>query len=843
MKKSPRCFPALLLLALGAALPAPAAEPGPLIAALRAVGPEAAGHEEASRAWAQLARAPAGQLPEILAGMDGANPLAANWLALAAGAVAERATASGEALPAAELEQFFGDRRHAPRARYLAYEWVAAARPADKRRLLAGALDDPSLEVRREAVEQALGDAVQIEELGDFAKALPAYRKALTAARDPDQIRQIADRLRKGGETVDLQRHFGFLARWKLIGPFDNADGKGYDAEYPPEKEIDPAAEYPGKHGPVKWVEHATEDEYGVVDLNKVLVTEKDVAGYATTEFRSAGPREVQVRITSPNAVKLWLNGRLLAAYKAYHSGSQLDQYVVPAKLEAGRNVLLLKVCQNNIQQDWARYWQFQLRVCDEQGTAVLPDQGTAQTALTVGGDSVGAVGGDSVGDPGEGRAVRSPTDALSTSPAESPPTGPAGDWRQFRGTWNNPVSAGAAPPVELSPEKNLAWRVELPGRGPAGPIVAGGRVIVTASGGPRQDQLHVLCFDAASGRKLWQRRFWATGSTACNPFGAVAAPTPASDGRLVFAFYSSNDLACFDLEGNLRWLRGLGHEHPLTRNDVGMASSPLVVGGAVVVQCETFGDSFAAGLDAATGKTRWRMARERSSMWASPALFRSGGENGDLVLMHSRSALTAHDPATGRVVWEHRAGCHSMASSVAVDGRVYLPGGGMQALLPDPGTPDVKVLWREPRLACGAPSPAVHQGRIYTIKDPGILVCGDAAGGRVLWQLRLQGPVWATPAVAGGHLYCVNHAGLVQVVKLPAAAQQGEVVGTCQLDRGMLASPAAVGGAIYFRSDAHLWKFAAPVGQAFQPDNGARQVSQAGKPDLQVGGGEGGAR
>jgi outer membrane protein assembly factor BamB len=81
-----------------------------------------------------------------------------------------------------------------------------------------------------------------------------------------------------------------------------------------------------------------------------------------------------------------------------------------------------------------------------------------------------------------------------------------------------------------------VLWKAPLPGRGPAGPIIVGGRAIVTGSSGTRQDRLHVVCFDAQSGEQLWQRRFWATGAPMIHPFGAVAAPTPASDGRLVFA-------------------------------------------------------------------------------------------------------------------------------------------------------------------------------------------------------------------------------------------------------------------------------------------------------------------
>ena len=116
-----------------------------------------------------------------------------------------------------------------------------------------------------------------------------------------------------------------------------------------------------------------------------------------------------------------------------------------------------------------------------------------------------------------------------------------------------------------------------------------------------------------------WHRQFWATGRTLCHPTSANAAPTPSSDGRRIFAFYSSNDLVCLDLHGNLKWYRGLAFDYPHAGNDAGMASSPLVIGKTVVVQMENQGDSFAAGIDVETGRNRWRLARERDASWASP--------------------------------------------------------------------------------------------------------------------------------------------------------------------------------------------------------------------------------
>ena len=214
---------------------------------------------------------------------------------------------------------------------------------------------------------------------------------------------------------------------------------------------------------------------------------------------------------------------------------------------------------------------------------------------------------------------------------------GASADWRQFRGNETTGEATAESLPTAWDDDGDgkIAWRTDLPGRGVSSPIVVGKLVIVTASSGFKQDRLHVLAFESETGRSAWERQFWATGRTLCHPSMAVAAPTPDSDGRRVVAFYSSNDLVCLDLDGNLLWLRGLGYDYPTAANDVGMASSPIIVDGTVVVQVENKGESFAAGIDIETGMSRWRLDRQQAMNWTSPALCQ--GNQGPLVLTPSR--------------------------------------------------------------------------------------------------------------------------------------------------------------------------------------------------------------
>ena len=196
-------------------------------------------------------------------------------------------------------------------------------------------------------------------------------------------------------------------------------------------------------------------------------------------------------------------------------------------------------------------------------------------------------------------------------------------DWPQFRGPHSDGAVDPAEAPADLTALQAIGWTADLPGHGTSSPIVVGGRVIVTASSGVRQDLLHVLAFDAADGHPLWERQFWATGRTLTHPQTSVATPTPVSDGQHIFAFFSSNDLIALDMDGNLLWYRGLAQDFPRLGNDVGMASSPLVVGQTVVVQSDSQGEAFVAGIDSSDGTTRWQLERDRVATWTSPALLR----------------------------------------------------------------------------------------------------------------------------------------------------------------------------------------------------------------------------
>lgn len=383
-------------------------------------------------------------------------------------------------------------------------------------------------------------------------------------------------------------------------------------------------------------------------------------------------------------------------------------------------------------------------------------------------------------------------------------------DWLQFRGNDVSGVSALSEIPVTWSDTENIAWKIKLPGRGLSGAIVIGDRVVVTASSGFRQDRLHVLSFDRASGKKVWERKFLATGRTMTHPKMCVATPTPASDGKQIFAFFSSNDVICLDLEGNLQWLRGLTHDFPNASNSLGMASSPIVIGDTLIVQVENDAESFATGLDTSNGKARWKKVRPKKANWTSPTLWQNG-DSDPVALLQSSAGIEAVDSRSGETLWKFGNGASTIPSSVVTADSLLVPSNGLTALRLGEKLPDdaksPEILWNDRKLGPGTSSPIAVNGKVFVINRAGVLQAADVNTGSVLWKLRLKGPFSATPVAAGKHLIFFNEDGGAQVVDISGA--EGEIVGENSVGETILSTPAIADNEMFVRSDGHLWKIA----------------------------------
>jgi outer membrane protein assembly factor BamB len=380
-----------------------------------------------------------------------------------------------------------------------------------------------------------------------------------------------------------------------------------------------------------------------------------------------------------------------------------------------------------------------------------------------------------------------------------------AGDWPQFRGRGGEAVSDEKNLPVKWSTTENVRWKAELPGRGVSSPVIADGRVYVTAASAYRERRLHLLCFDAATGEKKWERQIEATGSTMCHPKTSMAAPTPVTDGKSVYALFATGDLAAFSRDGDLLWYRALARDYPDISNQVGMAASPVLAGDTLLVPLENAGDSFAIGVDVKTGRNRWKVPRRRDVNWVTPIVTRFQGKTA--ALFQTSGEITAYDVSSGEMLWSYKStNLGSVPSPAVLDDLVIVPGNpsSLALRLSEGGKPE--VVWKSRKLAAAYASPVVYQGRIYAMTGIGV-ACLDAATGEEIWRERLGHGFSASPVIADGKLYVAKEEGDTSVVQL---GEKPKILANNALKEPLLATPAIANGAIYLRTDKHLYCIAA---------------------------------
>lgn len=372
-------------------------------------------HRAVATAIAELQAAPISAIAPLLDAMQPEKPIANNWLRAAVESVTGHANESELPQLTASLQSYVEDRDHVPTARFTAFRLLETLAPDSANALIPSLHDDSSLDLRRIAIAQMIEQAesyrktapdgesdqndtsddresdesdelpnseegsqapekTKTRELdADEQQAVAIFRSALASARDADQLQKIANALESLGQDVDLTEIFGFIGTWRLIGPFDNSNGKGFDAIDGPESSNVLSADetYEGKDEQVRWKVYTTDSEFGVVDINKAIGRHKGATVYAWAEFESDQTGPIELRLGCINAHKVWLNGKLLISNEVYHTGMDIDQYIGRGERKSGRNDILVKICQNEQEEAWAQQWQFQLRACDHLGTAI----------------------------------------------------------------------------------------------------------------------------------------------------------------------------------------------------------------------------------------------------------------------------------------------------------------------------------------------------------------------------------------------------------------------------------------------------------------------------------------
>lgn len=406
--------------------------------------------------------------------------------------------------------------------------------------------------------------------------------------------------------------------------------------------------------------------------------------------------------------------------------------------------------------------------------------------------------------------------------------------WGQWRGPLATGVAPEADPPVEWSEEKNIRWKVELPGKGHSSPIVWGDRVFVTAavpfgeklqprySGRPgAHDNLPVsqrhkfmaLAIERRTGKILWQKTLHEALPHEGGHFTAsLASASPVTDGEYVYALFGSYGLYCLDMDGELIWKVNLGEMH--TKHGHGEGSSPVLHGDTLIVNWDHEEQSFLVAFDKATGKQKWRVERDEVTSWATPIVVEHEGTSQLIVCGTDR--VRSYDLETGKVLWQCGGlSANIVASPVAADGMVYAGSSyeirALIAIRLEGAQGDItgtdQVLWTRATMTPYVPSPLLYNDALYFLRHyQGILSrvdvkTGEDAGGP--YRLGPLGDIYASPVAAAGRIYITGRNGRTLVM---SDAAEPEALGLNSLDDSISASAALVGKELYLRGEKFLY-------------------------------------
>jgi outer membrane protein assembly factor BamB len=419
----------------------------------------------------------------------------------------------------------------------------------------------------------------------------------------------------------------------------------------------------------------------------------------------------------------------------------------------------------------------------------------------------------------------------------------PEDNWPQWRGPGGLGIAASADYPEEWGPDKNIRWKMPVPGRGHSSPIVWGTSLFLTTSiegervpghiapdhlgfdlkpgylhpdstGVDYRNALKVLAFDTRNGKLLWERTAY-DGLMYDNRHrkNTYASSTMATDGTLMYAFFEAAGLYAYDFAGNLVWTASLGN---IAKAGMGPGTSPILFEDLVIVQVdqEMGHGSAMVALDRSSGREVWRADRSTRRTWATPLLVRTTGRT-ELVASGAEMVI-GYDPRTGRELWRvPGVQSHAIPSAVAGDGLVILTAGSQakRALaIRLGGNGDLAnsdaVVWRYDRGTAYVPSPILHRGLLYLLTDAGLVTCLDALTGAIRYQARPPVPATftASPVAFGERILMTSEEGDTFVVK---AGTAHELLRTNSIGEPVYASLALAGGTVYIRGAKHLFAVA----------------------------------
>ncbi len=400
-----------------------------------------------------------------------------------------------------------------------------------------------------------------------------------------------------------------------------------------------------------------------------------------------------------------------------------------------------------------------------------------------------------------------------------SPAAAAETEWPQFRGPTGQGISNAQNVPIQWSATEQVAWKVAIPGRGWSSPVLSKGRLYLTSAvpdAGGTDITLHARCLDAADGRVLWDTEIFRPDPAqvaAMHRKNSPASATPVVTGDRLFVHFGHMGTAALDLAGNVVW-RQTTLNYPPTHGNGG---SPILVGGTLIFSADGQKDPFVTGLDAATGELRWKTPRQspakKQFSFSTPLAIEVNGV--PQVISPGSGFVGAYDPRDGRELWRagYGEGYSVIPRPVFAHGLLFVSSSydrpTLFAIKPAGASGDVtatNVAWSQSKGAPHTPSAVVVGDEIYFVSDGGIATCADARMGMVRWSERLGGDFSASPVAAEGRVYFQNETGIGFVVK---AGKIFQLLAKNELGERTLASYAVADGALFIRSEGHLWKIA----------------------------------
>ena len=447
----------------------------------------------------------------------------------------------------------------------------------------------------------------------------------------------------------------------------------------------------------------------------------------------------------------------------------------------------------------------------------------------------------------GEKDAAPVRTLTLTTAPTLKPlPAAPSGSaargaWPSFRGTDATGIADGQNLPDtwDVKTGTNILWRTPIPGLAHSSPIVWGDRVFVTSAisqspnatfkpglygdGDASEDRSPhrwvIYAIDRRTGKMLWERT--AADGVPLNKRhikSTYASASPATDGRIVVAWFGSQGVHAYDVDGTFRWKVDLGRvdmgAYDIPTFEWGPASSPILWNGLVIVQCDTQADSFLVALDAATGKTVWKTDRQELPSWGTPTVVTTAA--GPELVTNASNFVRGYDPRTGK---ERRRLARSSKISAptpfAADGLVVITSGRAPerpVFVVRPGatgditpageaTSSAGVVWSRTGRGSYMPTPIAHAGILYVLGNAGVFDAYDLKTGEEIYRQRVPHPgsgFSASPVIADGKIYVSGEDGDVIVL---AAGREFKHLATNPIGELLMATPALSNGVMFVRS------------------------------------------